>query len=266
MRQRRTAARAVIALFVVAVGWPPPAARAQSEQFECDPKRQEVVVGGEATIVCRLDVDYITKALVGPGMPLAAAGQPAFEDPYVVDGETLEGSVNDADTTEGPPDFTQTGDESGDPAAFRFSSSVPGVDSFCMWLDRDDVDENLDEGGDCTDDVNTELVVVEWVSAPNTPSGGGADPATTAAPGGEPPSSPSGPSSEASAEPTNVGFALVADRELSLAIDVALAAFAVLMLSRSRWLRAVVVESVRHPRGRSSIAPDGSTVLREGGA
>jgi hypothetical protein len=43
------------------------------------------------------------------------------------------------------------------------------------------------------------------------------------------------------------GFELVADPEVSLAIDAALVALAVLVLWRSRWIRRVVVESLRHP-------------------
>ncbi|HEX2296431.1 MAG TPA: hypothetical protein VHN37_14135 [Actinomycetota bacterium] len=84
------------------------------------------------------------------------------------------------------------------------------------------------------------------------PIAGGSRPASTAAPSRQ----ARGPRSDES-----LGFRVVADPRVSLAIDAALLSLAAVVLWRSRWIRAVVVESVRHPRTPVTIERHGSDVV-----
>lgn len=57
-----------------------------------------------------------------------------------------------------------------------------------------------------------------------------------------------------------LGFRIVSDAGLSFALDVALVALAAIALWRSRWIRSVVLESVRHPGRPATVERHGREV------
>lgn len=60
----------------------------------------------------------------------------------------------------------------------------------------------------------------------------------------------------------SVGFRVVADPTVSFAIDGGLLVIAAIVVWRSRWIRQIVVETVRHPRTPVTLERDGAGVVR----
>lgn len=245
---RRCAAMGVAtAIVVLGVGGANPAGAAANEALVCDPENERPLVDTSVVINC-----------------VHQPGPAASQDEVTLGLELLETSVNDTDGSALPADHEQPTDSAGR-APFRLGSKVPGSDFVCIWVQRDGDTPQGDPlclGGD---NANTELVHLEWARTLPTPA-----PPVTAVPlGAAPPSDgAAAPTSTSetlrpgitatSEDGASAGFVLVADRELSLAIDAALVALAALVLWRSRWVRAVVVDSLRHPRTPSWVERDGT--------
>ena len=62
-----------------------------------------------------------------------------------------------------------------------------------------------------------------------------------------------------------LGFRIVADPGLSFAIDVMLVVSAAIVLWRSRWIRLIVLESVRHPSRPATVEREGGDVTIRAG-
>lgn len=166
----------------------------------------------------------------------------------------------DADGLAAPGDFAGTVPR-GDPeglATAELTSTESGPETLCLWLA--DGRDPYDDGGLCVDDDDTEIVTWEWIAEQQPTPSPSATPAPVRA-------SPPPTVEPAAAEPRkrpphedddDLGFALVADRRLSLAIDAALVLLALVVLWRSSWIRLIVVESFRHPSTAVTLVRGGS--------
>ncbi|MDQ3981352.1 MAG: hypothetical protein M3271_01580 [Actinomycetota bacterium] len=210
----------------------PATAVLQEGSFECTPARHNADVGHQVTISCDLDKPPRGTTAINGGYPQAPR---TFE----IQAEILPGSVNDDDGMSAPPDAENETDEEWD-VAFTFISEREGTDVLCIWPDYDGDVTNIDEGGRCTDGEFTEVVQVTWAGDPAAPPSHGAPPPI---------------------DDDDLGLVLLADRDLSLAVDVLLVTLFCLAWWRSSWIRAVVGDSVRHPRTATRVERDGGSAF-----
>lgn len=234
-------------------------APAQPERLECHLEDSHPQVGRRVVVSCTYTPP--------PSEDIRGIGGFGWQDPsppelnsrsrgpLAVDGEIMALSVGDPDGTAPPPDFTKIvdippGEQKGS-VGFPLSSPVQGRQSLCIWLDRDGYDDNIDDGGACEEDDDTEVLELQWL-----------DPRESGVSASTPPREADAGSDGAAGDgDDSIGFVLVADRELSFAIDVVLVLLAAIVLWRSRWIRLIVLETVRHPRRRATLEREGTDVV-----